>query len=216
MEKEVSNKEMETIQDDPNTTSTTSDTSDLNQPDASAKDSHENADAEQKKDSKFNFKKKKISKEKELETKCEELTLQLAQQKDQFLRLFSEFDNYRKRTSKEKLELIKNASEDVVSSMLTIMDDFQRAIKNMETATDIEALKEGEKLIYNKLNHILTQKGLKPMTSIGETFNADIHEAITQVPVTDEEQKGKVIDEVEKGYLLNEKVIRFAKVVVGQ
>lgn len=139
-----------------------------------------------------------------------------AELKDKYLRLYSEFDNYRRRTSKEKADLVKTANEDLLIALLPIIDDFQRGRKSMETSTDVEALKEGIDLIYNKLFKTLESKGLKAMDSpIGKEFDSEIQEAITQVPAPSEDLKGKVIDEIEKGYSLNEKVIRFAKVIIG-
>lgn len=134
---------------------------------------------------------------------------------DKFLRLYAEFDNYRRRTNKEKVELIANANEKLLLDLIPTIDDFERAIVNNEKVEDIEAIKEGFMLIYNKFRSALEAKGLKQMQSKGEAFDSDLHEAIANVP-GDESQKGKVIDDVEKGYFLNEKVIRFAKVVVGQ
>ena len=145
----------------------------------------------------------------------ETLMLKLNDLNDKYLRLFSEFDNYRKRTAKEKSDLIKTAGEDIFKMLLPVLDDFERGLKMMEASSDVAALKQGVDLVYSKLNSGLTQKGLEPMTSIGLEFNADIHEAITNFPVDDPEKKGKVIEELEKGYSLNGKVIRFAKVVVG-
>lgn len=135
---------------------------------------------------------------------------------DKYLRLYSEFDNYRKRTIKEKSDIIKTAAEDVFKAILPIMDDFERAMKANETVNDTVAIKEGIQLIYNKLINSTQQKGLIAFESKGETFDPDIMEAITHIPAADESQKGKVVDEVEKGYKLGEKVIRFAKVVIAQ
>ncbi len=140
---------------------------------------------------------------------------QLAELNDKYLRLFSDFDNYRKRTAKERIELAKTAGEDFFKAVLPVLDDFERGLKAMNEAADVNALKEGVDLIYNKLNNTLTAKGLEPLTSIGNTFDADIHEAITNIPAPSEDMKGKVIDEVERGYALNGKVIRYAKVIVG-
>lgn len=134
---------------------------------------------------------------------------------DKFLRLHAEFDNYRKRTIKERIELSKNASEDIIISMLPIVDDLERAIKSMESTDSEISHGEGIVLIYNKLKNILTLKGLEEIKTTDEVFNTDFHEAITNIAVENEDMKGKVIDVVEKGYLLNGKVIRFAKVVVG-
>lgn len=135
---------------------------------------------------------------------------------DKYLRLYSDFDNFRKRTIKEKADLISNANAGVLKDLLTVLDDFERAIASNETTEDVDGLKEGFHLIFNKFNNILSAKGLKPMNSKGTPFDLDLHEAITNVPVESAEDKGKVIDVVEKGYYLNEKVIRYAKVVVGQ
>lgn len=136
---------------------------------------------------------------------------------DRFLRLYSEFDNYRKRTSKEKLELFKNASSDLIAELLPILDDFERALQSInEDKNSTETLSEGVSLIYNKLKSILKSKGLEEIDALGKEFDTDYHEAITQIPVEEPELKGKVVDVVEKGYMLNDKVLRYAKVVVGQ
>ena len=135
---------------------------------------------------------------------------------DKYLRLYSDFDNFRKRTIKEKSDLISSANSGVIKDLLPIIDDFERAIQSNENTEDPEGLKEGFQLIYNKLKGILVAKGLKPMDSKGQVFDMDLHEAITNIPASSEEEKGKVVDVVEKGYFLNEKVLRYAKVVVGQ
>jgi molecular chaperone GrpE len=134
---------------------------------------------------------------------------------DKFLRLHAEFDNYRKRTIKERIEFSKMASEDIIKSFLPVFDDLERAIKSMDTTTDVKTISEGVTLIYNKFKNILTQKGLEEIKTDDGIFNTDYHEAIANVPSETEEIKGKIIDVVEKGYLLNGKVIRFAKVVVA-
>jgi len=146
----------------------------------------------------------------------EALEMKLNESNDKYLRLYSDFDNYRKRTIKERAELIKTASEDVFKSILPVLDDFERAIKANENITDAEPIKEGMALIFNKLRSNSQQKGLMVFESLGETFNPDTMEAITHIPAQDDESKGKVVDEVEKGYKLGDKVIRFAKVVVAQ
>jgi len=143
------------------------------------------------------------------EIECKELH-------DKFVRLYSEFDNFRKRTAKEKIEITKSASENVLRDLLPVLDDFERAIVNNDKVDDVVALKEGFGLIHNKLFKNLEVKGLTSMESNGETFDVDKHEALTNVPAPSDDMKGKVIDVIEKGYLLNDKVIRFAKVVVGQ
>ena len=139
-----------------------------------------------------------------------------AELNDKFLRLYSEFDNYRKRTNKEKLELISTASSGVIKDLVAVLDDFERAIINNETVEDTAALKEGFNLIHNKLKGILETKGLKPMISKGEVFDSELHEAIANIPAPTEDLKGKIVDDVEKGYYIHDKVIRYAKVVVGQ
>lgn len=147
--------------------------------------------------------------EEEFQAKTNELN-------DKYLRLYSEFDNFRKRTLKEKIDLNRTASETIIKDLLPIIDDFDRAIKSMATTDQIEAIKEGVNLIYAKMKSTLTSKGLQEMNTLGAEFNTDFHEAITSIPAPTEEMKNKVIDEIQKGYLLNEKVIRFAKVVIGQ
>jgi molecular chaperone GrpE len=147
--------------------------------------------------------------------KVEKLKAELSEANDKYLRLYAEFDNFKRRTSKERMELLQTAGRDVIVDLLTVLDDFERATKAMETAADIVSVKEGILLVHSKLKNILANKGLKEMNSIGSPFDADVHEAITNVPAPSENLKGKVIDEVEKGYSLNDKVIRFAKVVVG-
>jgi len=134
---------------------------------------------------------------------------------EKFLRLYSEFDNFRRRTAKEKIDLTKTAGQDIIKDLLTVLDDFQRAIDNNDKVEDIEVVKEGFKLIQHKFSHILETKGLKPMDSMGEVFDVDKHEALTQIPSPSKKQKGTVLDVIEPGYLLGDKVIRFAKVVVG-
>ncbi|MCD6067047.1 MAG: GrpE protein [Bacteroidetes bacterium] len=149
------------------------------------------------------------------EGKIAELEAKLAEANDKHLRLYSEFDNFRKRNAKEKIDLIKTAGEDVFKTVLPVIDDFERAIKANEGATDLAALSEGFQLIYNKFKSTLKQKGLEEMESIGKPFDADLMEAITSIPAPDEDLKGKVVDEIEKGYSLHGKVIRFAKVIIG-
>jgi len=147
----------------------------------------------------------------------EQLEKEVAELKDKQLRLFAEFENFKKRTAKERIDLFRNAGLEFFEAMLPVLDDFDRAAKHREETEDSEDLKKGIDLIQSKLLGILEQKGLKAMeSSIGKDFDTDFHEAITQIPAPSEEMKGKVIDETEKGYLLNDKVIRYAKVVVGQ
>lgn len=144
----------------------------------------------------------------ELKAKADEIN-------DKYLRLYSEFDNFRKRTAKEKIDLMQSAGEDVFKSILPVLDDFERAIKSNSETTDVKAVNDGVNLIFNKLKSSLTQKGLLEMKTVGETFDADIHEAITNIPAASDDLKGKVVEELEKGYSLNGKIIRFAKVVIG-
>jgi molecular chaperone GrpE len=136
--------------------------------------------------------------------------------KDKFVRLYAEFDNYRRRTNEEKLNLIGSAGKDVISSMLPVLDNFERAIATNENLEDLAVIKEGFNLIFNQLKGILESKGLNPMEAKGLPFDSDLHEAIANIPAPEDALKGKVIEDVEKGYYLNDKVLRFAKVVVGQ
>ncbi len=150
------------------------------------------------------------------DTEIAELKKQLDEQKDKYLRLFADFDNFKKRNAKERLELILTASKDVIKELLPVIDDFERAIKALENNTEAAAAKEGMVLIYNKLTKNLEAKGLKPIEAKGQEFNVELHEAITEIPAPTPDMIGKVIDEIEKGYYLNDKIIRFAKVVVGK
>lgn len=154
----------------------------------------------------------------------EQLAAELAESKEKYLRLYAEFDNFRRRTTKEKNDLIVTAGEKILVSMLPILDDFERSIKSIQktidkenpTDTEITAVKDGVGLIFNKMLRILEQQGLKAMeNTIGQVFDIDKHESITQIPAPSEDMKGKVVDEVEKGYTLGEKIVRFTKVVVG-
>jgi molecular chaperone GrpE len=151
----------------------------------------------------------------EKDAEIAELKAKVAELNDKYTRLYSEFDNFRKRTAKEKKEIIEAGGEDVFKSLLPIIDDFDRAIKSNAEATDVKAINDGVHLIYNKFKTTLHQKGLAEMKAAGEVFNPDIHEAITNIPAPSEDMKGKVVDELEKGYTLNGKIIRFAKVVIG-
>lgn len=145
----------------------------------------------------------------------EKLRAELSEANDKYVRLYAEFDNFKRRTSRERIEFLQTAGKEVLQSLLPVMDDFERALKSLENNPDITSVKEGLTLVYNKFKNTLSQKGLKQMESIGTVFDADLHEAITNIPAPTDDMKGKVIDEVEKGYYLNDKVIRFAKVVVG-
>lgn len=148
--------------------------------------------------------------------KASELAVEVAQWKDKFIRLQAEFDNYRKRTLKEKMELIESGGKDLMKSLLVVLDDFDRAQEALASSDNIEALREGVELIHTKMCKVLTDKGLSPIESTGQEFNTDYHEAITKIPAPSDELKGKVVDTVEKGYMLKDKVIRYSKVVVGE
>ena len=144
------------------------------------------------------------------------LKAELEEQKDKYVRLFAEFDNYKRRTSKERIELIQTAGKEVITSLLQVLDDSDRAEKQMQETDDPAHIKEGVQLVFNKLRKTLQAQGLKAMESINTDFDVEKHEAITEIPVDDKKLKGKVVDDVEKGYYLNDKLIRFAKVVVGK
>lgn len=145
------------------------------------------------------------------------LAAQVAELNDKYIRLYSEFENFKRRTNKERIELFKTANQEVLSALLPVLDDFERSVKAAETTTEVTKVKEGIVLVQNKLNNIVESKGLKSIdVKQGDTFNVDLHEAITNIPAPSEDLKGKIIDVVEKGYTLNEKVIRFAKVVIGE
>ncbi|KAB2868028.1 MAG: nucleotide exchange factor GrpE [Bacteroidales bacterium] len=141
---------------------------------------------------------------------------QFEDMRDKYLRLSAEFDNYRKRTLREKSDILKYGSEEVLKDLLPVVDDLDRALKVIETATDINAVKDGLSLIVSKFNEFLKSKGVKEIDAVGKELNTDLHEAITKFPVQDEAQKGKIVDVVQKGYMLNDKVMRFSKVVVGE
>jgi molecular chaperone GrpE len=149
-------------------------------------------------------------------SELDQLKADLADQKDKYLRLMAEFENFRRRTAKERLDLIQTAGKDVIVSMLEVMDDCDRAEKQLNSADDISVQKEGIQLVFNKVRSTLQSKGVTAMESLHKDFNVELHEAITEIPVTDNKQKGKVVDEITKGYFLNDKIIRFAKVVVGK
>lgn len=149
------------------------------------------------------------------ESEFEKLNLELQEQKDKYLRLMAEFDNFRRRTAKERLDLIQTAGKDVLVSLLDVLDDCDRAEKQLNSNADIAVQKEGIQLVFNKLRSTLQNKGVKAMESIHTEFDVEKHEAITEIPAPTAELKGKILDEVMKGYYLNDKLIRFAKVVVG-
>jgi molecular chaperone GrpE len=157
---------------------------------------------------------KQSDKEIALQSELETLQIELEESKDKYLRLFAEFDNFKKRSVKERFELMKTAAQETLTALLPVLDDFDRAKKSAESGN--EAFSEGVQLVYQKLNSILEHKGLKSMESTGVDFDPEWHEAITDIPAPSEEMKGKVIDTVEKGYVLNDKIIRYAKVVVAK
>jgi molecular chaperone GrpE len=150
------------------------------------------------------------------EPEIETLRAELGDMKDKFIRKVAEFENFKKRSSKERIELIQTAGKEVITDMLEILDDCARAEKQMNATEDINQLKQGVGLVFTKLKNSLAAKGLKPMETLHKDFNPDLHEAITEIPAPTEDLKGKILDEVEKGYYLNDKIIRYAKVVVGK
>ena len=183
---------------------------DVQQPEAS-----EQAEAQPKKSGFLKKDKKDKEKIAELEKKIAELEGQVSKDKDDYIRLMAEFDNYRRRTSQEKLEIVSMASTETIKGMLPVLDDCQRALQVLKDSDDSDAAKEGTELIYNKLMAYLKSKGLAVIEAIGQPFDTDLHEAVAQFPVQEEDKKGKVFDVVQTGYTLNGKVIRYAKVVVG-
>jgi molecular chaperone GrpE len=157
-----------------------------------------------------------LNDEMDQDSELEKIKDELQEQKEKYIRLFAEFDNFRKRSAKESLELRQTAGKEIIVSLLDTLDDCDRAEKQLQTAQDIGQVKEGVLLVFSKLRNVLQGRGLRAMNSIHTDFDVEKHEAITEVPVEDESLKGKVIDEVQKGYYLNDKIIRFAKVVVGK
>ena len=157
-----------------------------------------------------------LSAEEQLANMLAEAQQMVEEQKDKYLRLSAEFDNYRKRTLKEKAELIKNGGEKTLTAILPVLDDFERALKNMEASEETKAMKEGVELIFSKFQKILGQEGLQKIETDGQAFDTDFHEAIALIPAPSEDLKGKILDCVQTGYMLNEKVIRHAKVAVAQ
>jgi molecular chaperone GrpE len=147
---------------------------------------------------------------------AEKIQAELEEQKDKYIRLFAEFDNYKRRSAKERIELIQTAGREVITSLLDVLDDSERAEKQLQTSNDLEQIKKGIELVFGKLRSTLQAKGLKAMESINTDFDVEKHEAITEIPAPTEKLKDKVVDEVQKGYYLNDKIIRFAKVVVGK
>ena len=187
---------------------------DLEQEVQETQETQEPAKAE-KKEKKIFQKKEKKSKTEELEARIAELEEKVAKDKDDYIRLMAEFDNYRRRTSQEKFEIVSMASTETIKGLLPVLDDCERALKVLLESNDSDAAKEGTELIYSKLMNYLKSKGLAVIEAAGQPFDTDLHEAVAQFPVQEEDKKGKVFDVVQTGYTLNGKVIRFAKVVVG-
>lgn len=187
---------------------------DIQQPEAEVQ-AEEQTEAQPKKSGFLKKDKKDKEKIAELEKKIAELEGQVAKDKDDYIRLMAEFDNYRRRTSQEKLEIVSMASTETIKGMLPVLDDCQRALQVLKDSNDSDAAKEGTELIYNKLMAYLKSKGLAVIEAMGQPFDTDLHEAVAQFPVPEEDKKGKVFDVVQTGYTLNGKVIRYAKVVVG-
>jgi molecular chaperone GrpE len=150
------------------------------------------------------------------ESDLEKLRMELEDQKDKFLRKIAEFENYKRRNAKERMELIQTAGREVITDMLDVLDDCDRAQKQMESSDSVDDIKQGVMLVFNKLRNSLTSRGLKAMETIGQEFNPDLHDAITEIPAASEDMKGKIVDEIMKGYYLNDKIIRHAKVVIGK
>lgn len=174
------------------------------------------AEEKDKKESKAKNETKKSSKKKSKKDQLKALETQVAESKDKYLRLFAEFENYKKRTTREKLDLMSTAAEQTLKSILPVLDDFDRAKKSADDDDSVEQFSDGVQMVYDKLFNQLKSKGLMPMESDGEAFDPELHEAITEIPAPNEEMKGKIIDTIEKGYYLNDKIIRHAKVVVGK
>lgn len=178
-----------------------------------------------KKKSNKNIEEQEVQEQEQVVEEQEELSVEeqlqakeveLAELKDKYLRIFAEFDNFKKRTIKEKMDFMRNASRDVLADLLPVLDDFDRAKGSAEDEGSTEQFSDGVNLVYNKIYSVVKSKGLKPMESTGEVFDSELHEAITKIPAPNEEMKGKVIDTITKGYYLNDTIIRHAKVVVGE
>lgn len=166
--------------------------------------------------SKKTAKKSKKAEETVLKSDFDTILKEKEELNDKFMRLFAEFDNYKKRTGRERIELLQTATKSLIVKLLPVLDDFERALEFSRSSDEIKPIVEGEELIFQKFKGIMEGEGLKPISAKGEEFDTDFHEAITKIPVPDDESKGKVVDEVEKGYLLSDKVIRFSKVVIGE
>jgi len=171
---------------------------------------------QEQEDKKASKKKAKKSAKESKDEEIQQLGQKLQELNDKYLRLSAEFDNYRKRTLKEKMELTKSAGEKILINVLPVMDNFERAIQTIENAKEIEGVKEGIHLIYKNFNDFISQNGIKEIEALNQEFDTDIHETITKIPAPSEDLKGKVVDCIEKGYYLNDKVIRFSKVVIGE
>jgi len=193
----------------------TKDKSKLKKEDLEAKEAVTSEAVEEQAAKEEKTEKKKSKKEKKAD-EIEELGTKLQEINDKYMRLSAEFDNYRKRTLKEKMELTKSAGEKILLNVLPVMDNFERALKSVDESNDIDGVKEGIHLIYTNFKDFMTQQGVKEIEAVNLDFDTDTHEAITKIPAPSEELKGKVVDCVEKGYFLNDKVIRFSKVVVGE
>ena len=178
--------------------------------------SNKKAEEGKAEDAKKDEKGKKKSATQKLKDEVEELNIQLAEAKDKYLRLFAEFDNFKKRNMKERLEILKSASQETLSSLLPVLDDFDRAKKAAEDDSTVEEFSEGVSMVYNKIYNIVGSKGLQKMVSTGEVFDPELHESITKIPAPSDDLKGKIVDTIEAGYTLNDKIIRHAKVVVGE
>lgn len=158
----------------------------------------------------------KLTSEEKLHQEMAEIQQQHAELKDKYMRLLADFDNYKKRTIKEKIDFMRTAAEDTMSALLPVLDDFDRAKKIADDENSTEQFSEGVSLVYNKIHSVLKQRGLEPMETNGEAFDAEFHEALTEIPAPSEDMKGKIIDTIERGYILKDKIIRHAKVVVGK
>ncbi len=187
------------------------------------KENTENPEVEEAQESKEEVKSKKKSKRgsrggssKKQDEKIAGLESELQEQKDKFLRLYAEFDNFRKRTAKERLELFKTAGADVIKDLLPVLDDMERSRKAAESDESAEPLSEGVIMVFDRIQRVLKQKGLEEMESTGMDFDPELHEALTEIPAPSEDMKGKIVDTIEKGYTINEKIIRHARVVVGK
>lgn len=216
----VVNEEEVKKQAENNTEETKKETSEVEAENKSEDKTQDQEKTEENSDKKTKSSKKKRSKkETELEKKekeLEELRYKMSDMNDKYLRLTAEFDNYRKRTLKEKTDLLKTAGGDVLADMLPVVDDFERGLQSMDSAEDVKAVKEGVELIYNKFKEFMKNKGIVEIEAMSQDFDTDYHEALTKIPAPEEKLKGKVVDVIQKGYKIDEKVIRFAKVVIGE